>query len=136
MKKISIFIIVLSIATLVGFTFDYVVHAAKLKNYQRSAEMLKNRYYDNESSVDYTKVKMQRDSLYSLLNQEKIAEFRREIYNGLVSKGYSKSYENFVEKNASEKDADELYSVLLRNGIYDGSMTRFKTRFYGLLPAK
>ena len=136
MKKISIFIIGISIVTLVGATFDYVVHAEKLKNYQRSAEILKNRYYDNESLVDYTKVEKQRDSLYFLLYQEKIAEFRREIYNGLVSKGYSKSYENFVEKNASEKDADELYYVLLRNGIYDGSITRFKTRFYGLLPTK
>ena len=136
MKKLSIFIIVLSTATLVGFTFDYVVHAAKLKNYQRSAEMLKNRYYDNEPSVDYTNVKRQRDSLYFLLNQEKIMKFRKDIYNKIVSKGYSKSYENFVEKNGSEDRAFEVWSALSSNGFYDGELYEFKIQFYGILPTK
>lgn len=136
MKKTSIIIILISIVMLVGFTLDYVVNSTKLRNFKWQAEILKNKYYDEEPSIDHTEIKRQRDSLYFLLNQEKIDKFRKEIYNGLVSKGYSKSYENFVEKNISEKDADELYSVLLRNGIYDGSMTQFKTRFYGVLPVK
>ena len=136
MKKISIILILLSVAMLVGFTFDYVVYATKLKNFKWQAEILKNKYYNEDPSIDYNEVKRLRDSLYFLLNQEKINKFRKEIYNGLVLKGYSKSYENFVEKNTSEKDAGELYSLLLRNGIYDGSMTQFKTRFYGVLPTK
>ena len=136
MKKISILIILVSIAALSGFSFDYFVHVTKLKNVQQKAEILKNRYYDDEPSVDYSKVKMQRDSLYFLLNQETIMQFRQEIYGKMRQVGYVRTFDEFIERNESTDQADDLWNVLYRNRIYSDDLWKFKRDFYGILPTK
>lgn len=136
MKKISIFIIVLSAATLVGFTFDYIVHATKLKYFQKQAEILKNKYNNDEPSIDYTEVKRQRDSLYFLLNQETIMQFRQGIYGKMRQVGYVRTFDEFIVRNESTDQADDLWDVLYRNRIYSDDLWKFKKDFYGILPTK
>jgi len=135
MKKISTLIILVSIAALVGFSFDYFVNVTKLKNYQRGAEILKNKYDNEEPSIDYTEVKRQRDSLYFLLNQEKITKFRREIHGKMRQVGYDLTYDEFIERTSSDGD-DELWVILYRNRIYVDDLWKFERDFYGILPTK
>jgi len=58
--------------------------------------------------------------------------FKRNIYDGLVRTGYSKSYENFITKNSDVSEASELWATLEENKIYEGDLDQFKEQFYGV----
>lgn len=58
--------------------------------------------------------------------------FKRNIYDGLVRTGYSKSYENFITKNSDVSEAFELWATLEENKIYEGDLDQFKEQFYGV----
>lgn len=58
--------------------------------------------------------------------------FRKQIYQGMTQNGYQQPFETFVERNSNPEEAGRLHGLLLRKGLYDGSLDQFKEQFFGV----
>ncbi len=87
--------------------------------------------------TDCIRLERQRDSLYFLINSETIKTYRKEIYREFVEKiDDDESFETFLAKYSNSEKAEEFYKFLFHHEIPVGSLSYFKTGFYGIYPVE